>query len=183
MNKQSYLYQSLRAMPILIYFYGLVNTIISPGYKSLLLLIILSYDKLLNSSLKTISEYIYDLYNIEEPYIIGRGKRPNEAISTGCFLKYPEKKSNTYGMPSGHSQTAWLFATYLILNIYYLDYSIYGNELNKIIKIINILFVILTAFMVSFSRVIEKCHTWQQVVIGGLIGCLIGYYTFKISGY
>jgi membrane-associated phospholipid phosphatase len=183
-DKQNYIWQSLRVIPVLTYLYGIINFFVNPGYQSIFFLSILTYDKIINVSLKTIAEYIYDFYGKEEIIIIGRGKRPEGAKNTACFLKYPEKLSNTYGMPSGHSQRAWLFAIYLIMNILYNNYYFNGyanHPLNKILKIINIIVILIIASMVSISRVIENCHTWQQVILGGLIGCIIGYYTFFIN--
>lgn len=197
-NKQSYIWQILRAMPVMTVFYSMVNLIYNPGYKSLILFIALIYDKILNASLKTIAEYGYDLYDKGEIPVLGRGKRPEGAKNTSCFLKYPEKISSSFGMPSGHSQNAWFFATYLMMNIYnnyynnsnnnfsnikLLDFR--GNIRHKLIidyfKLFSILGIIGIASMVSISRVIERCHTIQQVVIGGIIGSLLGYLTYLLS--
>ena len=203
-NKQSYIWQILRAMPVMTVFYSMVNLIHNPGYKSLILFIALIYDKILNAGLKTIAEYGYDLYGKDEIPGLGRGKRPVGAKNTSCFLKYPEKISSSFGMPSGHSQNAWFFASYLIMNICnnYCNNNInYTNNTNnfsnirlldfrgnighKLIidyfKLFSILCIISIASMVSISRVIERCHTTQQVVIGGLIGSLLGYLTYLFS--
>lgn len=184
MNKQTYFWQILRAMPVLTYFYGVVNFMIDPGYNTIFFLLVLTYDKIFNASLKTITEYIYDITGKEELGWLGRGKRPEGAKNTSCFLKYPEQLSTSYGMPSGHSQRAWLFATYLIMHILYNSYYFNGysrHPFNNILKAINIALILGVAGMVSVSRVIELCHTWQQVVVGGLIGCIIGYYTYFIE--
>jgi membrane-associated phospholipid phosphatase len=184
MNKQIYFWQILRAMPVLTYFYGIINFMIDPGYNTIFFLVVLTYDKICNASLKTISEYIYDIIGKDEICLLGRGKRPQDAKNTSCFLKYPEQFSTSYGMPSGHSQTAWLFSVYLIMHILYNNYYFNGyanHQINNILKIINITIIICIASMVSISRVIENCHTLQQVIIGGLIGCIIGYYTYFIK--
>jgi membrane-associated phospholipid phosphatase len=189
-DKQSYPWQILRAMPVMTVFYSVINVIRTPGYDTAVLLIALIYDKIINVSLKTLAEYGYDLYGKEEHAIIGRGKRPEDAKNTACFLKYPEKASNTFGMPSGHSQNAWLFATYLIMhilhnNLYFNNYSGYldclNNSISNKLKILSMAIIIFIALMTSSSRVIEKCHTKQQVIVGGLIGCILGYYTFLIE--
>lgn len=182
-DKQHIFWQILRLMPILIVFYCSVNFVINPSEASLFLLVIIIYDKILNASLKAISEYIYDLVDKESIFIIGRGKRPLGAANTSCLLRYPEKESVSYGMPSGHSQQAWLFATYLILSIYNKHITLFKNsiELNTYIKYINIAVIIVIATLVSISRVLEKCHTIQQVIIGGIIGSSVGYFTYYIS--
>ena len=125
-NKQSYPWQILRAMPVMTIFYAVINLLRTPGYDTAILLIALIYDKIINVSLKTLAEYGYDLYGNEEPIIIGRGKRPEDAKNTACFLKYPEQSSGSFGMPSGHSQNAWLFATYLIMHILYNSFYLNG---------------------------------------------------------
>jgi membrane-associated phospholipid phosphatase len=183
-TKQSYLWQILRVMPVMTIFYAVINILLNPGYKSVILLISLIYDKIINVSLKTLAEYGYDLYDKEELTLLGRGKRPDGAKNTTCFLKYPEKASNTFGMPSGHSQNAWLFAIYLIMHILYNNFYLneyFNNKFINILKLLNITLIIFFSLMVSISRVIEKCHTIQQVIVGGLIGCILGYYTYKIE--
>jgi membrane-associated phospholipid phosphatase len=189
-NKQSYPQQILRAMPVMTVFYSAVNIIQNPCYKSIILFIALIYDKIFNVSLKTLSEYLYDLYGKDEIPKLGRGKRPKGAKNTSCFLKYPEQISTSYGMPSGHSQNAWLFATYLIMNILYnpsyinnlLDNNIIENKrIINYLKICSVIIIVVIASMVSISRVIERCHTIQQVVIGGIIGSLLGYSTYLLS--
>lgn len=183
-DKQTYPWQILRAMPVITVFYAVINVILAPGYDTAVLLMALIYDKIINASLKTLAEYGYDLYGKEDTAIIGRGKRPIDAKNTACFLKYPEQPSESFGMPSGHSQNAWLFATYLIMHILYNNFYLNGyfnNHLSNKLKIMTMAIIIFIALMVSTSRVIEKCHTTQQVVVGGLIGCILGYYTYFIE--
>ena len=79
------------------------------------------------------------------------------------------KISNSYGMPSGHSQIAWLFTTYSILNLQ-----------NHKYKSMKILLLIILASMTSYSRVYwSNCHTIQQVLVGGLIGIFFGYQAYN----
>lgn len=81
--------------------------------------------------------------------IIGTGKRPKKI------------KSNSYGMPSGHSQFAGAVSTYIILHNYK--------------NILIILSSIIWMLYIMYSRVYEKFHTVQQTIIGSFIGCLLGY--------
>ena len=46
--------------------------------------------------------------------LLGYGTRPQK-MNCGLFIN--NKESNSYGFPSGHSQIAWLFTTYKILNL------------------------------------------------------------------
>ena len=106
--------------------------------------------------------------------ILGYGKRPKGAKNCGIIAKSPPVIPKSYGMPSGHASTALFFSTYLIR--YLLD----GN-FSKNIEIIGILILTLIAFGIMYSRVYLKCHTVQQVILGGLLGTTFGsmYYNNK----
>ena len=84
-------------------------------------------------------------------------------------------------MPSGHSQTAWTFATYFILkiihNFYNTNYNAKTTTLfDYIWLLVSCSLVLSTAIYISYSRVyIEGCHTIQQVIVGGFIGIAFGY--------
>lgn len=85
--------------------------------------------------------------------IIGNGRRPKKI------------KSNSYGMPSGHSQFAGSVSTYIILHNY-------KNIVIVISSIMGMLYIM-------YSRVYEKFHTVQQTIIGSSIGCILGYYAYE----
>jgi len=107
--------------------------------------------------------------------IIGSGKRPPVAvfqIPQDC--KMYKTSISSYGMPSGHSQIAVLFSTYIIFRTYY--NSLLSN-LNK--SFIYTLMVFL-AFYVMYSRVKEYWHTVEQTTVGGIIGLILGYFTYKL---
>jgi membrane-associated phospholipid phosphatase len=129
--------------------------------------------------------FLYKHLNIDTLPFIGYGKRPDGATNCGSYLVYPDKISISYGMPSGHSELSWFFATYIILDL------IYNTDNTKTIKIIPyyILFInsgllLAYAFTNSYARVvIEKCHTKGQVIVGGIIGIIKGiilYYIYRI---
>jgi len=123
------------------------------------------------------------------------------------------KTSLSFGMPSGHSQIAWFISTYLICKIINHMYKnkIYSRNSNSnssnssnsnssnsnssnsnsntIIKtllyFLSIIILLIISTYISYGRVyIENCHTIQQVIIGGIIGCICGfliyYYEDKI---
>ena len=206
-SKYSYLAQTLRAIPVMTHFYSIVALCISPNTETIILFFMLFYDKLLNVGLKTFAEYFYDYYfvNNDDPVFIGRGKRPLNSNQTGCFIngdtnddtnddvndsnldkEIKKQNKKSYGMPSGHSQRAWLFATFICLKIIATEtfnINIFNDNhkarlINNLIKFILCFGVFLTAAMVSYSRVIEECHTKQQVIIGGLVGTGLGYLTY-----
>ena len=79
---------------------------------------------------------------------------------------------NSYGMPSGHSQNAIFFSTYVILNLIYSKY-------NYLTKVYGIILFTLAGVGIMYSRVYLKCHTVEQVIAGGLIGGILGALYFK----
>lgn len=106
--------------------------------------------------------------------ILGYGTRPKDAKFCGLFVT-PNTSGipkNSYGMPSGHSQNAVFFSTYVILNL------IYGN-FKYLTKAYGIIFFTLIAIGIMYSRVLFKCHTVEQVIAGGLIGGILGALYFK----
>jgi len=106
--------------------------------------------------------------------ILGYGKRPKGAKNCGIIAQSPPVKAKSYGMPSGHASTALFFSTYLIRHL--LD-----SNFKKNVEIIGILILTLIAFGIMYSRVYLKCHTIQQVIMGGLLGVSFGsmYYNNK----
>jgi len=105
--------------------------------------------------------------------IIGIGKRPDGAVDCGLYRTGDKKKCPTtsYGMPSGHSQSALLFSTYNILNL------IKNNNKNPLLYCINVFF----ALFIPWSRVNAKVHTVQQTIIGGALGIGLGYFFFDMK--
>ena len=107
--------------------------------------------------------------------IIGIGKRPPVAVfqlpQDGKMYK---TSINSYGMPSGHSQIAVLFSTYIILRTYY------NTTLPQTQKLTIYLLMTFIGFYVMYSRVKEYWHTIQQTIVGGTIGVILGYFTYKL---
>ncbi len=102
--------------------------------------------------------------------IIGSGTRPRGAKNCGIWKDPPGYKPTSYGMPSGHSQEATGFATYMVLkNI---------SEGRSLFDPSNIILSSLALFII-YSRVYLKCHTIQQVTVGGLLGILFSSTAFK----
>ena len=107
--------------------------------------------------------------------IIGMGNRPPVAVfelpQDGKMYK---TSINSYGMPSGHSQLAGLFSTYIILRTYY------NPALPQTQKIIIYSLMTFIGFYVMYCRVKEYWHTIQQTIVGGTIGVILGYFTYKL---
>ena len=157
-----------RAFPIISGFSSLMFTIYSGKPQGIILALGLIANDILNDFIKR---------NIAKPLIgnkklpiIGTGKRPVGAKNTAIFLsediKEQKKLSKSYGMPSGHSQNAWFFTSYLFM-------LILNNE-NYKYKIPSLIFLPLLSSYISYSRVFLNCHTVQQVIIGGIIGSILG---------
>ena len=106
--------------------------------------------------------------------ILGYGKRPKGAKNCGIIAQSPPVKAKSYGMPSGHASTALFFSTYLIRHL--LD-----SNFKKNVEIIGILILSVMGLGIMYSRVYLKCHTIQQVIMGGLLGVSFGsmYYNNK----
>jgi len=102
--------------------------------------------------------------------IIGKGTRPKGAKDCGLFKNDPYCCG--YGMPSGHSQSAATFATFLILKTESSYYS-------KVIKLIIESSLILMILLIMYSRVYFGCHTIQKTIIGSLLGIISGFYIWK----
>ena len=105
--------------------------------------------------------------------IFGYGIRPKGAKYCSLFIK-PNSDGipKSYGMPSGHSQNAAFFSSYVILNLL-------NNPFSNSVKIYGTIIFISLAIGIMYSRVILKCHTVQQVIAGGLIGSALGAVYFK----
>ena len=103
------------------------------------------------------------------------GVRPKGAKNCCLFLpckKKYQKYPKSYGMPSGHSQSIAFFSTLCILTLI--------NSKNKyIIKIIGIFILSFCILFIMYSRIILKCHTVNQTILGSFIGFILAYYLYK----
>lgn len=129
-------------------------------------------DQILNFSLKNIFKNILGDKNYP---IIGNGMRPPDAISCSFFLprKPVTKKTKSYGMPSGHSQTFSFISTLISLHL--------KNKYNEY-NYKSIILFILTISAMMMRIYIEKCHTYQQVIAGALIGMGLAHLMVKYYG-
>jgi len=153
-----------RAYPLIIPFYSFLSGILNNNRKDLAFAIILIAADMLNHFIK--NNIFRPIMKDKSFPILGFGVRPQ---NKNCGLFINNKISNSYGMPSGHSQIAWLFTTYSILNLQ-----------NHKYKSMKILLLIILASMTSYSRVYwSNCHTIQQVLVGGLIGIFFGYQAYN----
>ena len=121
-------------------------------------------------------EYIINYYNFTNLKLIcGTFERPPEAKN--CGIVYLNEKNFSYerGMPSGHS----LVAAYLATCLYF--YIIHKYKIKK--KNHTNLFTIclLFTFYTMYTRILFGCHTFQQTIVGSIIGTIYGYYYYNLS--
>ena len=125
--------------------------------------------------LKVITKFMYErIFKKTKLPILGRGIRPDGAKYCSSFIFEDNLKglSTSYGMPSGHSIIALMAAMFWSL------YIIDNQPIKK--RWIGLLVLNFTCLTVAFSRIYLGCHTLQQVIVGGLIGCLFGYIGYKL---
>jgi membrane-associated phospholipid phosphatase len=160
----------VRAYPMFIVIYSLMEGLLNNNEKNLLLGVILLISDFFNQFLKN---YIFlPLIGKENKIpIFGYGRRPKNSKNSGLFKD--GSMATSYGMPSGHAQISWLFTTYWILKIRN------NQQRSDISKIVSITILVFLASMVTYSRVYwAKCHTIQQILIGMVVGIILGYIVY-----
>lgn len=170
--------------------YGFNDDTITFVYPYLLLVYVSSI--IINHTTKIcMRNFIYKNVN-KSIMVLGQGYRPKGAVS--CGLTLDNIKSSSFGMPSGHSQAIWLIVSFFIIKMWVTPYNIQSVSVdykrlpnsNTLIqnnsitsslsfKISITIILLLIGVYVSLSRVlIEHCHTYRQIIIGGIIGAIIG---------
>tara|TARA_Y100000591_G_C21699096_1_gene627348 strand:- start:242 stop:838 length:597 start_codon:yes stop_codon:yes gene_type:complete len=124
---------------------------------------------------KLIKKYIYKpLMGDKDIPILGKGTRPIGAKNCRYFRDnfldstIKPKPVNSYGMPSGHSQSAAFYLSFI--------YQHFRNQ--PLIFYPSLLY----SLYIPYTRVKFKCHTYQQVIVGfisGLIFYRIYVYLYK----
>ena len=154
-----------RLSPLLIFTYILL------GVKELkeknILIIGFIFNTILNFVLKN---YIFFPIMRENDYpIIGIGSRPKNAMN--CDLWSSGNVSTTYGMPSGHAQ----------LITFFVMFQLFKNKPNNnhFKSYFNKFLLILLWGYLLYSRVELGCHTYQQVIIGSIVGAITSYGIIK----
>lgn len=86
-------------------------------------------------------------------------------FSKGCIQVHTRT-----GMPSGHSLTAAMTTAFWCLWIWY---NGSGSIVNKFMRM-SLLIILALLVMISRSPIVEGCHTYPQILVGGVIGGLLG---------
>ena len=160
----------MRGFPMIINIFLVLGYIFLHNNFYLKILLVLTASGLSNHILK--EKVFKPLMGNENFPIIGIGKRPHGASNCGLF--YNNNLSKSYGMPSGHTQYASALSTILSLKLYYSNY-------NNNVKVFGLLGFILLVCLVAHSRIMLRCHTLQQTIVGGIIGIFIGYISYKYT--
>ena len=164
--------QLLRASPAIIFSLGIILYITAKLDIYLILSIVTVIGELINTILKN---YVFKPIMKGNYFpVLGYGIRPADSKNSAQFgdINLPPNK-NSYGMPSGHSQTTVAFAVFMILTLINHHQSM-SNTVKYIIGGIVVLYTVL----VLWSRRYLKCHTIQQIIIGSFIGVAVGYYGY-----
>ena len=142
----------------------------------------------INFGFKRAFEFLYNKLNVETLPILGRGQRPigfKNCSATPSYEKIPT--SFMFGMPSGHSQTAWFTFIFLVLYLNDIIDKKKKDSTNSRKIYYNlwlacaILLGLVMSVYISYSRVAIGCHTIQQVTLGGGIGIILGTISYFIS--
>lgn len=169
--RQTQFWSAIRAAPIFIPAFATLNLLYHPGQQALNFLLGTGLVYIVNQGLKFTFRYLYSIPWLEPTLhrALGQGTRPVGATNSASFLVYPDKPSQTFGMPSGHSQTAWYLAAYMIGSLFWTA----GTPILHVA--LTALVTCIYAGLVSYSRVyIDKVHTLSQVILGAILGVLCG---------
>ena len=130
----------------------------------------------LNHKLNSFLKYnvFSQLFGKQDIPLIGKGIRPKGAKNCCSFKPCNPIYPKSYGMPSGHSQSAGFFSTLGVMIL--LENN---NKNNNFITIFGSFIFIITMLFVMYSRVLIKCHTIEQTIMGSLIGILVAFLLFK----
>ena len=103
-------------------------------------------------------------------------QQPRPSIDTKTFQKMMKNKErfiykhgipyDIFGMPSGHSQSVLMSTIFIYLSL-------------RDIKVF-ILYLFVTLITLT-QRVIDNHHTILQVIVGSFIGCIVGYFAYKMA--
>ena len=111
--------------------------------------------------------------------------RPNEDLRIFNISMNNGKRFgwDRYGMPSGHSQNAWFFFSFISLYIYNQYKNKPKNIYTQIITIFLIAILFIISTFISYSRVKVNCHSTNQVIVGGIIGEILGIFGYLLTRY
>jgi len=163
-----------RAFPCILLVGSLIFSVIFQHQTALIFGIYFIIIDLLCGGLKKTGEMLYSWLDTDYIPFLGQGSRPKGAKYCACFITEDnlEGTTSSFGMPSGHSMLAIFTAVFW--SLYIMDN--YPDNKNRIISLLALNGMCLS---ICVSRLILNCHTLGQVIIGGIVGGVIGYYVYK----
>lgn len=114
-------------------------------------------------------------------HIFKNNTRPPGARNCGACSN-DIKCENEPGFPSGHSQIAWFFTVFMLCYLSHLSKT-KARHFGVDMLVASILIGL--SFTISFSRLGylralgNPCHTLAQVIAGGILGGILGYYYYN----
>ncbi len=185
---------SPRFIPIYTFIYGLMTV----DYYFILLSVFYIFSSFMNLVFKYLFKLLYKYTDRKSLPLLGIGERPPGAYVNPKigYLDELSFEAKLFGMPSGHSQSAWFFCIFGVF--YFMDKVYYGTKLNQVNKndsillknktkniwlLIVIILMFGLAIFISYSRVHNNYHTVQQVIVGGIIGSILGGLSYVVSKY
>jgi len=159
---------------------SIILGLISNDYYLFILGCLLIGNGISNLILKSFFKSLYSFLKVKSLPILGIGDRPTQKYipNTIGFCDNCSIDAKLYGMPSGHSQSAWFFTTFAIL--YLLDKN---RSLGVYKKTTTIVLLLIISTFISYSRILNNCHTIEQVVFGGVIGVFLGTCGYIFTKY
>lgn len=175
---------SPRLAPIYAFLFGLITM----DYYVVLLAIFSFVNIIINLIIKYIFRKLYEYLKVKKLPLLGIGERPSGQCNDkdlGFFNKYLKvKEAKLFGMPSGHSQSAWFIFTFVLLyliDVLKLNNSSFSYESTKNWITYTIILLFIITVFISYSRIKENCHTIEQVLLGSFIGVVLGFIFYNIS--
>ena len=173
--------------PYTIYQAGILATIVSgdPKYALFTCLAFVMGDAF-NAGEKILSKKMLgeDSSYGKRPDGCGNGYSDSELNCSGCGIYPSNKKSVTWGMPSGHAQITSFAASYWTIYLWMKYLNETDIEAKKIAKnhaIVSTAIMWVLAACVWSQRVISRCHSILQIIVGVLIGTILGCFGYFIS--
>lgn len=170
--RETIFWSALRDTPAIYNFYNILNAVSYPTSSNIYITSAYIVNMYTNIILKNSFKFLYIIFNNYYLPLRRSGSIYERTTNKEYFLKLNKPKSIIFGIPCGHSQNSYFMTTYLSFKMLESNYKIYT-------KFFSICSLLVLSSYVNISRIyIEKCHTWNQVLCGSLIGISLGYSVF-----
>lgn len=154
-----------RSLPYVIYASSLLNSLIT-GHQ---LGIMFTLSGLISDGINILLKL---LFNFIDPTKEKWMRPAPPADGCGIFPVFNTNQSKAGGMPSGHAQMVTFAALFWLLYIWRHGLTTSVRTLLSTVIIIGL------ATLTMYSRISEGCHTFEQVLVGGILGGILGTGSF-----